>query len=260
MQIQAWQIVLITVLAFLKAVDMYGTQIFPFNSIIFATLTGLILGDPVTGLIVGGTIQLMSLGVAGLGGASVPDYQTAAIIATAISIASGKGTSVGLPVGIAVGLLGVQFDVIAKILNGFIAKKSQDYANKRQFDKMIKILWICPVLIGLTAALPTFLSITFGVSAVNFVLNVMPAWFTNGLAIAGELLPVIGVGMLLNYMPSKKYFSFVIIGFVLAAFLKLSVLPIALIGGAFAYEMFKRKNDEQKQQAFAATKGALEDE
>lgn len=260
MQIQAWQIALITLIAFIKAVDLYGTQVICGNSIVLGALVGLVLGDPYTGIIVGATIQLMSLGVAGLGGASVPDYATAAIIATTISIASGKGTAVGLPVGIAVGLLGVQLDVLAKIVNGFIAKKSQDYANRHEFTKMTGILWICPVLIGLTAALPTFLSITFGVSAVNFVLNSTPAWFTNGLAIAGEVLPVIGVGMLLNYMPAKKYFSFVILGFVLAAYLKLSILPIALVGGAFAYEMFKRKNDEQKQQAIVAKEGALEDE
>lgn len=260
MQIQAWQIILITILAFIKAVDMYGTQILPFNSIIFGTLAGLIMGDVNTGIVVGGTIQLMSLGAAGLGGASMPDYPTAAIIATVISIASGKGIAVGLPVGIAVGLLGVQLDIIAKILNGFIAKKSQDYANKRQFKKMISILWICPVLIGLTAALPTFLSVAFGVTAVNFVLNVMPVWFTDGLAIAGGLLPVIGVGMLLNFMPAKKYFSFVIVGFVLAAYLKLTILPIALIGGACASEIFKRKLDEQKHQAVIAGGGALEDE
>ena len=209
MVIQAWQIILITIIAFIKAVDMYGTQVLAFNSIIFGALTGLVLGDPYTGLVVGGTVQLMSLGVAALGGSSVPDYPTATIIATAISIATGKGTQVGLAVGIAVGLLGVQLDVIAKILNGFVAKKSQDYANKRQFKQMTGILWICPVLIGLTAALPTFLSITLGVDAVNFILNTMPAWFTNGLAIAGGLLPVIGVGMLLNYMPAKKYFSFI---------------------------------------------------
>lgn len=259
MSISAWQIILITLIAFLKAVDMYGTQILPFNSIIFGAITGLILGDVKTGLYVGGTIQLMSLGVAGLGGASVPDYQTATIIATVISVASGQGTKVGLAVGVAVGLLGVQFDVIAKILNGFIARKSQAYANQRKFKKMVGILWICPVLIGLTAAIPTFISITLGVDAVNFILKVMPAWFTVGLSIAGGALPVIGMGMLLIYMPAKKYFSFIIVGFVLAAFMKLSILPVALIGGALAYEMYKRKINEQKQVA-VATEGALEDE
>ena len=260
MSIAYWQIIIITLLAFLKAVDMYGTQILAFNCIIFGALTGLILGDFRTGLYVGGTIQLMSLGVAGLGGASVPDYPTATIIATVISIASGQGTKVGLAVGVAVGLLGVQFDVIAKILNGFIARKSQAYANKREFKKMTGILWLCPVLIGLTAAVPTFISITLGVQAVNFILNVMPKWFTVGLSIAGGALPVIGMGMLLNYMPAKKYFSFIIIGFVLSAYMKLSILPVALIGGALAYEMYRRKISGEKNKVNSVTEGALEDE
>jgi len=260
MQIQVWQIILITSMAFLMRIDMRGTELFTFNSIIFGALTGLILGDVNTGLIVGGTIQLMSLGVASIGGSSTPEYQTAAVIATALSIIGGKGTAVGLPIGIAVGLLAVQLDVIVKILNGFIAKKSQDYANKRQFKKMVNILWLSPVLTGLVAAVPILLSITLGVTAVNFITKSMPVWFINGMAIAGGLLPIIGVGMLLNYMPSKKYLSFVILGFVLAAYMKLSILPVALIGGAFAYEMFKRKIDEQKLQAVATKGGAWEDE
>lgn len=48
-----------------------------------------------------------------------------------------------------------------------------------------------------------------------------------------------GIGMLLRYMPVKKYFSFLIIGFVLAGYLKLPVLAIALIGLAATYETYR---------------------
>jgi len=239
-----WQIILITLIAFIKAVDMYGTQILTFNSIVYGALVGLVMGDVQTGLLVGGTIQLMSLGVAGLGGASVPDYPTAAIIATAIAITTGKGMAAGLAIGLPVGMLGVQLDVMAKIANGFIARKSQAYANKREFNKMTGILFICPVLIGLTAALPVFISITLGKGVVDAILAFMPAWFTGGLTVAGKILPVVGVAVLLRFMPVKKYMEYLIIGFVAAAYLKVPMLGVALVGIALAYNLYKKKLNE----------------
>ncbi len=36
--------------------------------------------------------------------------------------------------------------------------------------------------------------------------------------------------MLLTYMPTKKYIGFVAIGFVLVAYMNLSILPVAIVG------------------------------
>ena len=47
--------------------------------------------------------------------------------------------------------------------------------------------------------------------------------------------------MLLTYMPTKKYIGFVAIGFILVAYMNLSVLPVAIIGAAVAYEYYKRQ-------------------
>ena len=56
-------------------------------------LLGLVLGDVQTGLMIGATLQLMTLGVATYGGATVPDFLSGAIMGTAYAIISGKGQS-----------------------------------------------------------------------------------------------------------------------------------------------------------------------
>jgi PTS system mannose-specific IIC component len=234
-------ILILSIIAGLQYVDSYGTQIFTMNYMLWSVLVGFIMGDPLTGLIIGATIQLMSLGVAALGGSSTPNYGMAAIIATAITISTKQDMSVGLAVGIAAGALGVQLDIIVKVLNGFVVRKSQDYCNKGNFTAMENILYLGPVLFFLSAAIPTFIVCGFGSSVADFIVNKMPGWFTSGLNIATGLLPVIGMGMLLTYMPTKKYFGFVAVGFVLAAYVNLSVLPVAIIGGAFAYEYYKKQ-------------------
>lgn len=233
------QIVLLTLLAFIKHIDYYGIPMLFVNYPVFWGLfAGLIMGDMTTGLIVGGTVQLMSLGVTGFGGSSVPDYGTTAIIATAFG--TSLGVEAGLAIGLPVGMLGVQLDVIVKILNGFVVKKSQEYANNRQFKKMTGILWLGPLFFGLAAAIPVFISVTLGQPAINFLLKNMPDWFMNGLTLAGKMLPAVGIAMLLQFMPVKRYISYLFIGFFLAAFLKVPIIGAAIIGFAMAFNAYKR--------------------
>lgn len=92
------QVVLLTLLAFIKHVDYYGIpMIFVNYAVFWGLITGVVMGDWRTGLVIGGTIQLMQLGVAGFGGSSIPDYGTMAIIATAYGVTLGADT--GLAIG-----------------------------------------------------------------------------------------------------------------------------------------------------------------
>lgn len=215
-----------------------------------------------TGLAVGSTVQLMSLGVAGLGGASVPDYSLAGMVGTVVGITSGQGAETGLVVGIAVGMLGVQLDVIFKLFNSFIRQRMEAAVKDGDYATMQRLPWISVVVCGLVLAIPMAIVLFFGGDAVNFVLNVMPSWFTGGLSVAGGMLPVVGMAMLLNFMPAKKFISFVLVGYVLSAYAGLSILPIALIGVACAYEYYKMHATDTPAVATAGAslEGELEDE
>ncbi|HHN6265517.1 TPA: PTS mannose/fructose/sorbose/N-acetylgalactosamine transporter subunit IIC, partial [Enterococcus faecium] len=239
-------------LAFIKHVDYYGIpMIFVNYAVFWGLFTGILMGDIKTGLIVGGTVQLMSLGVAGFGGSSVPDYGTCAIIATAFG--SQLGVEAGLAIGLPVGMLGVQLDVIVKILNGFVVRKSQEYANKREFKKMNSVLWLGPIFFGLSAAIPVFIAVTLGQSAVNYVLDVLPNWFMDGLTLAGKMLPAVGIAMLLRFMPTGRYISYLLVGFFLAAFLKVPIIGAAIIGFALAFNVYHRA---EKDAQITASAGA----
>lgn len=257
MELSALQIILVTLIAGLYRFDRLGTQINGHNCVLWATLAGLVLGDPLTGMQVGATCMLMSLGVAALGGSSVPDYPMAAIVGTVISITTGQDVSVGVTVGIAVGLLWVQIDVIIKTFNTFIAHKQQSMAREGKYSQMKNITFIGPVLFCCGEMFPVLLVLLVGGNAVNAVLDSMPDWFTGGLSIAGGILPVVGMAMLLNYMPVKQFFSFLVIGFVLSAYVGLSILPIAMLAGAAAYEYYKQHSNATATQT---QNGVLEDE
>ena len=258
MELQTWQIIAIIVLAAIKAIDFHTTQMVIFNSVFFGAMTGLVLGDVTTGLMIGGTLQLMSLGIVALGGSSMPDYPVATIIATTIAITTGMGMEAGLALGIPVGMLGVQFDVIAKILNGFIAKKAQDYANAREFSKMNGTIRLSLLVVTLVTVIPVGLSITLGRAVVEAVLAAMPVWFTGGLAIAGGVLPAVGIAMLMTYMPVGKFINYLLFGFVASAYLNLPIMGVAIVGFALAFGYYHKKLQEET--AVAANMGVLEDE
>ena len=258
MQIGILQIIVITAIAFIYRIERYGTQVNNYNAVLYAWIVGLILGDGMTGLQIGAAVQLMSLGVAAIAGSSVPDYPLAAMVGTVVTIVTGQDQGVGLAVGIAVGMLGVQLDVVAKVLNGFMARKQAAYAQAGEYDKMKRITFLGPLFYGLSDALPMLVVLLFGGDAVNAILSVVPAWVTSGLSIAGGILPVIGMAALLSYMPVKQYASFLVVGFALSAYFGVGILPIAMIGGAAAYEVYKRLTSTAV--SANAIEGGLEDE
>lgn len=258
MQIAIWQIAVITAIAFLYRVERYGTQVLNYNCVLYAWIVGLILGDGMMGLTIGASVQLMSLGVAAIAGSSVPDWPLGAMVGTAVTIMTGQDMGVGLAVGIAVGTLGVQLDVVAKLLNSFMMRKQMAYARAGEYAKMKRVTYLGPLFFGLTDAIPMFVVLLFGEAVVNGIVAAMPAWFTQGLSIAGGILPVIGMAALLTYMPAKQYFSFLAVGFVLSAYLGLSIMPIAILGGAAAYEVYKKLTSTSG--APMTSEGVLEDE
>ena len=70
-----------------------GVQLIGSWPVCTAFVMGLITGDWNTALVIGGTLQLMSLGVTALGGASIPEYGVATIVS--IFIATRTGVSTG---------------------------------------------------------------------------------------------------------------------------------------------------------------------
>lgn len=252
------QDILIVILAGYMTIDQNGPVVLSWFSVIVGTISGLIMGDVNTGLMIGGTFQLMSLGVAALGGASAPNYGLATIIGTFIAVRTGTGVDAALAVGLPVGLLAIQLEVVVRILNNFVAHKMQNDNNAGKWGSMNRIAWVGPVLCAMQTALPTIIVVIFGANVVNFILEVIPEWVTDGLSIAAGILPVVGIGMLMRYMPIKKFLPFVLVGFVLSAYLQVPVLGIAIIGFAAAFWYFTSELRKANAPQMAAAGGYSE--
>lgn len=263
MSIEIIQDILIVLLTGYIVLDNLGITIVNNWSVTTGLIAGLIMGDMKTGLLIGGTFQLMSLGVAGLGGASVPDYSLATLVGTFLAVRTGSGLSTAVAVGLPVGLLAINLDVLVKILNNFVAHAMQKLAHKRQFKKMRLVGLLGPTMFAIKNMLVMLIIVAVGPNAVKAILKIIPTWVTNGLNIAGGMLPVLGIALLMHYMPAKKYMWAIMVGYVFSAYLKLPIIGVSILGAAAAIIAYKQgieKSEQKKAMAIAASTSNSEED
>lgn len=230
MEISIVQILLLTAYGFIAIWDDLNPGFKLGKPVVAGMFAGIIMGDIKMGLTVGGTLQLMILGVGTYGGASIPDYMTGAVVGTAFAVSSGKGVEQGLAIAVPVGLLMVQLDVLGRFCNTYFQHMADKGAEQRNYRKVElgNVLGMIPW--GLSRALPIFLALFFGQDIVNTLLDNSPEWLMTGLKVAGGLLPALGIAILLHYMPLKKYWTYAVAGFVAATYMSVPMLGVALIG------------------------------
>jgi PTS system mannose-specific IIC component len=254
------QIIVIILYGFFINVEKNSTMFGTYQPVVAGFITGLILGDVTTGLYIGGTLQLLSLGISNFGGASIPDYQTASIVATFITITTGQKASVGISIGIPVALLMVQLDVIRNTIGIWLVHHAETQVEKGNYGSVNTMQMLGLFLTAATTGIPVALSVIFGPTLVNSILKVTPEWLTNGLSVAGGLLPAVGIGLLLRYLPAKEYFSYLIIGFVMVVYLKVTLLGVALVGAAVALIIYKNNSNKMATSANADITGGVNDD
>lgn len=119
MELTIYQVMLLTVYSFIAINDSLITNTLT-QPVVSGFVAGLIMGDMKVGLTVGATLQLMRLGIAAFGGASIPDYFSGALLGTVFAVLSGQGAKFGVGLAVPVSLLMLQLDVVARFCNVFL--------------------------------------------------------------------------------------------------------------------------------------------
>ena len=227
---------ILAILAYLAWYDVLGPNfLMLFRPLMSGFFTGLIVGDVQMGLLIGGTLELMALGVYTYGGATIPEYSVGAILGVYFGHLS--GFQVGLALAIPAALLLTQVDVLNRFLNFIFVHRADAYAEKgdsKGFDRMM--VYYSHMIWGFSRAIPVFLAVAFGepaVQAVSAFFTNYP-WINKGITAAGGILPALGFAMLLKIMPLQKYPYFLLLGFVMFAYLKMPLVGIAITGVAIA--------------------------
>ena len=208
-------------------------------------IIGLILGDIQTGLIVGGTVELMFMGVFPVGGSVPPNAQFAGMMSTVFAIASGGNPEVGITLAYPVGVF-AQFVILLDYnINLLIIHKADRDIEKGVKNAVEKNLFLSIFLMFTAWTVSAFLGCYFGSEFVGTLYSKLPEFIRLGLSVAGGIMPAMGMAMLLKMMDFKKYWCILLVGYVLSSFLKMNILSIALLGVGVAVSIYVlNKKDE----------------
>lgn len=203
--------------------------------LIACTVVGLILGDIRTGIILGGTLEMIALGWMNIGAAQSPDSAMASIISTILVIIGNQSISAGIAIALPVAVAGQVLTVFARTVTIFFQHAADKYAEDANF-RMIDICHVAALAVqALRVAIPTFLvAAVVSPEGVQGLLNSIPEVITGGLTVAGGMIVVVGYAMVLNMMGAKYLMPFFFLGFVIAAFTEFNLVAFGIMGGVFA--------------------------
>ncbi|MCI8329580.1 MAG: PTS sugar transporter subunit IIC [Oscillibacter sp.] len=197
--------------------------------LITCTIVGLILGDLPTGLAVGASIELMSLGLVVIGAAAPPDMNMAAIICSAFAILTDASTETALALAIPIAVLGQMLGVVMRTILSNLTHAADHAIEQGNFRRAtsMHILW-GTVLYSLMYFVPIFLAVYLGTDFVQKLVEVIPAWLTDGLNLGSKFLTAYGISLLMSSMLNKSLMPFFLLGFFLVGYLGLNITAIAI--------------------------------
>ncbi|WP_136191906.1 PTS mannose/fructose/sorbose transporter subunit IIC [Actinomyces procaprae] len=215
--IGAVQIILVTLVAFLAGCDSVLDERMFYRPIVACTLTGLALGDPTTGIMVGGSLELVSLGWMNVGAAMAPDAALASTVSTVIAIAGGQSHEEAIAVAVPLAVAGQALTIFVRTVNVFFAHQADRFAEDGNMRGIQIMHFIALSLQGLRVAVPTAaVAVVASGDAVQRALALIPDVVTEGLQIAGGFIVVVGYAMVINMMRARKLMPFFFIGFIVA--------------------------------------------
>ncbi|GFP76327.1 PTS mannose/fructose/sorbose transporter subunit IIC [Clostridium fungisolvens] len=231
------QIILVIIVAFLAGVEGILDEFQFHQPLVACTLIGLVTGNLLPCLILGGTLQMIALGWANIGAAVAPDAALASVASAIILVLGGQGTggvasaiAIAVPLAVAGLLLTIICRTIATAFVHFMDSAAKE-GNLRAIE-MWQIAAIC--LQGVRIAIPAGLILAIGADPIRSLLASMPGWLTGGLAIGGGMVVAVGYAMVINMMATKEVWPFFAIGFVLATVSQITLIGLGALGVALA--------------------------
>lgn len=246
MQASFIQILLVFLVTFVAAIDQFSFLESLYQPIVMGPVIGAILGDLQTGLIVGGTYQLMTIGNMPVGGAQPPNAVIGGIMATVLAVSLKLEPTAAVAAAVPFALLGQYGVTVIFALMSPMMSVADGYAHEANPKGIEKLNYLAMAALGAVFGLVVVLFFIGGQSIGDAVTKSIPEWFMGGLSAAGGMMRFVGFAILLKVMVSKELWGFYFLGFALANIVSASaslagsaLVLLAFIGFAIAYWDFQ---------------------
>lgn len=210
-------------------------------------INGILMGDVGYGLQMGGSIMLVYIGVAVIGGAISNDPMLGGWLGVTASMMAHAEPDLGITVAATLGVIGSVLSPLERTLNSAWVARAHAYADKGNTKGVMLMGTVAPLLVAFVLYfIPGFILLYFGAPVLDDVLAKIPPQITKAFSTVGHLLPALGLAMLMNLLYKNSLLPFLIFGFVATAYLGLGTMPVAFIGVGLAimHYMYTRKETE----------------
>ena len=244
MEISTLQIIAIFLFSCIAGMGSVLDEFQTHRPLIACTVIGLILGDLKTGIILGGTLELIALGWMNVGAAQSPDSALASIISAILVIVGQQSIATGIAIALPVAAAGQVLTVFARTITVVFQHAADKAAEEARF-RTLDILHV-------------------SADMVSNMLNAIPEFVTRGLQIAGGFIVVVGYAMVLRMMGVKYLMPFFFLGFLAGGYLDLSLLAFGGVGVIMALVYIQlnpqwRKAEPQPQATTSTALDQLDD-
>lgn len=247
MDMNVIQIILIFIFSCVIGIGSVLDEAQVHRPLVACTIIGVILGDLKTGVIIGGTLEMMSLGWKNLGTTIALDTALASTVGTIVVIAGKQSIGVGIALAIPIATVGQVLDVVARLIAIIFQRTADVYAKKGS----LKGIDVCHIgalcLQGIRVAVPTIVAALFIKSTeIQGMLDVIPKEVMGGIQVASGFIVIVGYAMLLNKLGIKYLMQFFVLGFIIAAFTNFNLVGLGILGAIIAliYVQLKYRNEK----------------
>lgn len=198
--------------------------------LIVCTIVGYIMNDITTGILTGGTLEMIALGWINIGAAIAPDIALASIISTIIIIFNKQSIGSGIAIAVPLAIGGQMLTIAVRTITVFIQHLADKFAKNGHINKIDLLHLTSLFLHAMRIGIPSIIIINFIKNDnVYKIINSVPEYIANGLTISGGIIVVIGYAMIINMIYDKNLMVFFYLGFIIAGFSNFSLLAIGIL-------------------------------
>lgn len=215
------QIVLLAIVTFIFAIDQFSLTELLYRPIIACPIIGAILGDVKTGLVVGGTYELMMVGNMPVGGAQPPNAVLGGIVAMIFAVRSHLGVDQALGLAVVFSIFGQYAVTLTFTLTSGLMAKADEAAENADPSGITKVNLTAMCILGALFAVLAIVAYVGGEAAGTALSNLSSSryfsFIMGGLGAAGGMMRYSGFAVLLKIMLADDMWGIYLAGFAAAA-------------------------------------------
>lgn len=204
--------------------------------LVACTLTGLVLGDMTTGILIGGTLEMLALGWMNAGTAMAPDAALASVVSTILVIAGHQSIGAGIALAVPLAAAGQALTIFIRTITVFLQHLADRFALQGSASGIEMChaagLFLQAIRVAVPAAI---VALVAGTDTVHAMLGSIPEVITRGLQVSGGFIAVVGYAMVINKMNTTPFMPYFLLGFLLAVFTNVNLIGIGAVGLICAY-------------------------